>query len=228
LTRTQRKFRTTRKYSYLEPADVITLELDDFTLVVSAQKVKISGGIMEFEAVDADAALYDPNTEGGSVGTPSELVPLLPTYSALMDLPPLLAADDDSGFYWAASGYSVGWTGAQLLTSSDGGISYSVASATDLVATMGSVATALGDWPGGNFVDSMNEIAVSLYPQASALTSATLADLMSSTVNACAVGSEANGFEVIQFKDATLVGTRAYVLLLSRASWLKGRDARSK
>jgi hypothetical protein len=210
LGRTRRSFKTSRKYSYLEPTDVVTLELDEATYVVRIISMKINGGILEFVAVDEDDAIYDPNSAAGAIIDPNPGVVLSgPTFLALMDLPALRSVDSDAGFYVAACGYYEDWAGFQLFVSIDGGATYTAQTASSTEATMGTVPAALGDYTGGNFFDSENEITVNL--RHGTLTSVTDAQIYAGA-NAFALGNETVGFEVIQFKTAELVSGSTYIL----------------
>jgi hypothetical protein len=135
----------------------------------------------------------------------------------LLDIPMLRESDNDPGFYIAASGYSDLWPGAAILRSSDGGISYATVASINVAATMGNVAIALGDYVGPMGYDSVNQITVTLFRTAT-LQSCTDAELLAGA-NAFALGSPTTGYEIIQFKNASLVTGNTYLL----SELLRGR-----
>ncbi len=209
--RTMRTVRLSRKYSYIEPTDVFTVSTDiaDFTL--RALSVKTNDGFIEIEAVDEDAALYTQNAEGAPVEQGSEIVISTPSKLVLMDIPMLRESDDDPGFYVAAAGYaSTGWPGAVVMRSIDGGVTYTTSAIFTTPTVMGNVSAALGNFTGPMGYDSTNSITVTLFGD-DTLQSCTDAELLAGA-NAFALGSPTTGYELGQFKTATLVSGRTWTV----------------
>lgn len=204
MRRNARRFRTTREYAYLTPTDVVTVEDDEATYTVRIEEVRASHGLLEFGCVDEDSAVYEPNSEAGSVEVPNPLTLVGATQLVLLDIPILLTPDEGPGLYAAARGYTgSSWPGARLYMSIDGGGNYSSVGAFSQEAVIGSCVEPLGDWTGGNYIDSINKLRVVLKSGAS-LQSATVEQLLTGA-NICAVGSEADGWELVQFKTAELI-----------------------
>ncbi len=208
--RTRRTIRLSRKYSYLEPTDVITLRTDIADFVVRIVAVKTNDGFLEMECVDEDAALYSQNSEGAPVEQGSEITLVTPTRLALLDIPMLRESDNNAGFYVAAAGYGDTWPGALILRSTDGGVSYSTVGSITTAATMGIVSLALDDFTGPMGYDAVNSVTVSLFGTQS-LQSCTDAELLAGA-NAFALGNATIGYELLQFKTATLVTGKTWTL----------------
>lgn len=203
--RTRRTVRVPRKYSYLEPTDPITLETDAAAFDVRIVAIKTNDAFLELECVDEEIGVYDQNSEGAEIiGAGAEIQTPTPTKLVLLDIPMLREADNDPGFYVAAAGYGAGWPGALILRSTDGGIVFTTVTSITTPATMGNVSTALGDYTGPMGYDAVNQIEVNLFGSASALSSVTDAQLLQGA-NAIALGNPTDGYELLQFKTATIV-----------------------
>jgi hypothetical protein len=125
--------------------------------------------------------------------------------NALRDL------DNDPGFYIAVSSSGKTWPGAVIYQSSDGGASYQSIASIKTRATMGFTLNALGSYEGGNTVDEINQVRVSLLYGA----------LSSVTFDAFLEGARAAliGDELIYFRTAHLNADRTYTL----SGLLRGR-----
>lgn len=209
--RTRRTISVSRKYSYLEPTDVITIRTSIADFVCRIVSVKTNDGYLELECVDEDAALYTQNAEGANVDQGTTLEIVTPTKLVLLDLPMLRESDDDPGFYIAAAGYGANWPGAIVLRSTDGGVTFTSQTNIATAATIGSVTTALGNYTGVLGYDAVNIITVTLFGSSGTLQSCTDQELLEGA-NAFALGSPATGYEIAQFKTATLVSGRTYTL----------------
>ena len=172
--------------------------------------IKTNDAFLELECVDEDAALYDQNAEGANIDQGTTLTLATPSKVVLLDIPMLRESDNNPGFYVAMAGYSNDWPGGVLLRSTDGGVTYGNVGVFSTAATIGTVSTALGDYVGPLGYDAVNQIDVTLLSDAT-LTSATDSELLLGA-NAFALGSEANGFELAQFKTATLLTGRTWRL----------------
>jgi hypothetical protein len=210
ISRTKRTVRLSRKYSYLEPTDIITLRTDVADFVVRITSIKTNDGFLEVECVDEDAALYTQNAEGANIDQGTEIVLVTATKMVLLDIPMLRESDDDPGFYVAAGGYSAGWPGAVILRSFDGGITFTTVATMTTATTMGNVAVALGNYVGPMGYDAVNQITVTLFDDTT-LQSVTDAELLAGA-NAFALGTTALGYEIVQFKTAALVSGRTWTL----------------
>lgn len=208
--RTKRTIRVSRKYSDLEPTDVITLRTDVADFVVRIVAVKTNDGFIELECVDEDAALYTQNAEGAPVNQGSELQATTPTKLVLLDIPMLRETDNDPGFYVAAAGFGDTWPGGLVLRSTDSGVTYSTVASIGTAATIGFVPLALGNFVGPMGYDAANVITVNLLGNQT-LQSVTDAQLLGGA-NAFALGSTTAGYEIGQFKTAALVSGKTWTL----------------
>jgi hypothetical protein len=119
-------------------------------------------------------------------------------------------ADNDAGFYAAASG-DASWRGATLFQSADGGASYqSIATFTN-AATMGQTVNALGDFHGGNIPDELNSLTVRL----------TSGELSSISFDSFIAGIQQAviGDEIAYFRNAALNSDGTYTL----TGFMRGR-----
>jgi hypothetical protein len=215
--RNRRTWATTRAFAHLEPADIVTLEPDDATSYeVRITSIRHGDGMIAFEGVDEDAAVYDQTSLGGTIEDEAPVTLAGPTKAVLLDLPALLDSDDDAGYYAGATGYLPAWPGARLFRSDDGGANYTSATVFFDAAVMGYVyVDTLGDYTGGNFYDASNTLRVTLL--SGSLTSVTDAQLLAGA-NAAAIGNPTDGWEIVQFRDVTYSGG-----LYTLSMFLRGR-----
>jgi Putative phage tail protein len=136
-----------------------------------------------------------------------------PTTLVLLDLPPIGdAAPRDVTLAIAAAGASPGWRRAALLTSNDGGASWTEFGTTALPATMGTSLSSLGGAQAA-LIDRLNKVDVQLLSSAMTLTDADMPALLAGA-NLAMLGGEA-----IQFGRAEPLGAgrwRLSVLLRGR------------
>lgn len=123
-----------------------------------------------------------------------------------MNINMLRDADNDVNIYAAACNADPDgtWRGATVYISRDGGTSYSSAGTFAGETTMGEATTALGNFYGGNIVDEINSVTVSMVH--GTLSSTTNSGILEG-VNLCVIGDE-----ILSFRDATLVAADTYKL----------------
>lgn len=203
-------FSLPRKYGYLEPTDIIVVQ--GYTMRL--EKVTYNGGRLQCEARHDDSNVYTPNVvvtetppSDKEVAVNTEVVLELLGVNMLYDV------DDDAGFYAAvcAENPLATWGGATVFASSNGGTSYSAVAAALTEATMGYTTTALGDFFGGNIVDELSSVNVTLLN--GSLSSTDAAGLLAGT-NAAVIGDE-----ILFFRTATLESNGSYTL----TGFLRGR-----
>lgn len=204
------RYETTVDHSFLalEPADAIEAPIDgrmerlriidtDYTLpgLIRLALVRDDDGVYESYAVGAPAA-YSGTGSSISIPGTADLV--------LLDLPLLRDADNDAGYYAAvqATG-STSFGGAVLYRSPDGGTTYDSVSTFTLEATIGELTDALPVGP-TTILDEGNELLVDGL-STTALESISETSLLAG-LNAAAIGADGR-WEVIQFRDAELVGS---------------------
>jgi hypothetical protein len=206
------EFATSAAYSHLEPTDLATVAKDAATYTVRLTSKDEQGLVIKWRGVLDDASIYAQTAPGADISSNSGAVTHVgATCLALMDIPLLRDQDDSVGHYAAACGYTAGWKGGQIYKSTDAGASYSAYGKSLLhAAKIGLAQTALGAFA-QNIFDESNT--VSVYLHSGTLSSATEAQVLNGA-NAALLGSE-----VIQFKTATLTGTRTYTL----SGLLRGR-----
>lgn len=232
--RTRYRFAVGPEYLWLDPGDIVKIEADNATHLVRLDKVEFGApGLVLAEGVaqritllpfldekadDLDAApIYE---EGEEEAPPDEfptepLGPLTATQLVLLDIPILLDADNDPGFYYAVAGYTTGgWGGAVLFKSIDDGVTYAAHDSMGVAAGIGTAVDVLEEgpttiWDGGNSVNVL-------------MTSGTLVSDTEDNVlagkNAAALGLDGR-WEIIQWRTATLNIDGSYTL----SNLLRGR-----
>jgi hypothetical protein len=213
MERNKRTVATWRKWSKLEPTDVILVDDGEFTYRLRATNKSEQQGVISLEARDDDIATYVSPAIGAPVsGGGKEVRVDGPTRYELLDIPLLRQADDSAAFYVAARGYRSDWRGGRLFRSTDGGTSYAAIQDLARTATLGHAETVLGDYAGGNTIDEINAVTVVLVGGGT-LETITTAQLLNNG-NAAVLGAE-----VFQFKRAVLTAERTYKL----SGLLRGR-----
>lgn len=205
------EFSTGHKYSYVEPADRVALVYGAtrFLLRVLSRKTGKKG--IRFKACTEDPSIYDERAVDRNeyLSTTVELPGA--TIAHFLDLPALLPAHDDDGFYLAGAGDSGGWTGADVYRSQDTGATWQDTATIVAAGTIGTTATALAACPTPQVWDEINTVDVQLIFGALA----TESDL--AVYNGANVAIIDN--EVVQFRTATLLGVNQYRL----SGLLRGR-----
>jgi hypothetical protein len=121
-----------------------------------------------------------------------------------MNINMLRDADNDAGFYAAASSADARWPGAVLYRSVDNGVSYQQVATFTAAATMGRTLNALGAFSGGFLPDEINTIKVSL--TRGTLSSVAYASFLAG-VQAALVGDE-----IVYFRNAVLNADGTYTV----------------
>ncbi len=214
--RVRHRFSLTVEHSAIEPTDVVDIDDGERAYRVRVVDKVQQGPLIGFEAVDDDASAYVVNSTAGSTASSSVtggMRAVALTNLAPLDLPILREADDASatGYYVATSGYGDNWPGCRLFRSIDGGANYSTVQDVETLATMGLADTVLAGFGGGNIVDELSTLVVTL--NSGSLASITREQLLAGA-NLAALGSE-----VLQFQTATLISGSTYSL----SGFLRGR-----
>ena len=198
------------KYSYLEPSDVITVNLRGITHKVRITQTDLGNpGILKCSGVAEKTAHYTSIATGIAGQASSQTLGLSgPTNLVLLDIPILRDQDNDSGFYAAAGGYYSGWPGGVLMKSVDGGQSYTQVASFVNGATIGylTATPTTGDY---TVIDTDNTINVKLY-NSNTLSSVTEIAMLNGA-NAAAIGVDGR-WVIIKFQTATLEGDGSYTL----------------
>lgn len=219
------KYRTPlpRKYSYLEPTDVVAVRGIARRLV---NKEEQGYTHIIFDGVAAVTSVFvSAPTAVPPLGFVPQPVPIPnKTDTRLLDLPLITDDDFSLGYYAAMTGRMAGaWPGAILFKSIDGGVNYNSVGSTADPAGQGIATSTLGDFTGGEVFDEMNWVTVRMTPGSPQLSSSNELGVLNGA-NMAVLGTAANGWEVFQFKNAELVaetagGSRTYEL----SGLLRGR-----
>lgn len=204
--RSRYQLRVDRRHAVLEPADVITVNRNGTAHRLRVQqRAESRSGVIELDCVAEEASLYSQSAAGGSSVAPDATVRVAPTTRLeLLDIPLLRDQDSTQGLYVAACGLAQGWNGVVIYRSTDSGASYDEAAAVVNAAAIGYAQNAMGNFSGGNIVDELSVVDVVLF--SGQLSSITLLAMLNGG-NAALLGSE-----IVQFRDAALIGTNTYRL----------------
>lgn len=204
LERNSFEFQLPYKYSYLEPTDVITLNLDEGTFKVRLVETSTGApGLMKCKAVLELPEIYT-SAAAGEAGTPltATVGYLADTTLNFLDMPILRDADDDAGYYYAC-GPELGstWEGAAIFQSNDDGESYFQIDAAIEESVQGVCTTTLatGEWL---VFDRVNTVTVRLTNTSNTLSSASEINVLNGS-NLCAIGNTGR-WEILKFANATL------------------------
>ena len=207
-------FTVSRKHDKLDPTDVITARSRRLRLTV---RLESATGVIAFDALADHGAIWTQAALAGDAGggfIPPTPIVLHVTDLVLFDVP--LVTDDGPqyGVYIGmADNAGTTWPGATLFVSRDAGVTYTELTSSVTADTFGVSHTALGNFTGGNIFDETNSVSVELFAGSGTLASASEV-LVLNGANVAALGSE-----IIQYKTATLTGTRTYLL----SGLLRGR-----
>lgn len=204
----------------LNPTDVIDVPAFGYQLSARITGIEAGApGIVAVSAVPDLAALYtsvvgaaDPTGIGQDVSAYGA------TKAAIMDCALLQDVDNSLGWYVAATGYTSGWGGGAIYATPDNGATWGIGITvpSSAAATIGYATTQLGSadcrvW------DKANTFTVRLYAGETLSSTTELAVL--NGANAFALGNPSTGWEICQFKTATLNGDGTYTL----SELLRGR-----
>lgn len=191
-------------YSHLEPTDRVTVTgKDGSTYDMRIVKVRNAYPIISCDAVLDDATVIDSRGVTFTAYAPTETVTApSDTQMELMDIPILLDANNNAGFYVATKN---GGDGAAVLSSNDD-VDYTQETVIEEDAVFGTTTTALNDWGGPPIVDHRSSVTVNVGAGtlSSSTRTAVLDDLL---INLMLIGDE-----IVQFITATLISTGVYKL----------------
>ncbi|MDX2073499.1 MAG: glycoside hydrolase TIM-barrel-like domain-containing protein [Alphaproteobacteria bacterium] len=213
LSRVSFEFTLPPKYAALEPADVITVNASGVAHTMRILTMRLVSGGIEVSAVAEDIAAYDfYQIPGEGILADTDNATLPETELELLDIPALPGDNETQAFLRiAATGKSAGWNGAAIYRSDDDGANYTRLVDATSASAIGTASTALPSGTTAVF-DDANSVTVLLIGNTSLQSVSALAVL--NGANAALLGSE-----IIQFKNATLVGDNTYEL----SGLLRGR-----
>lgn len=206
-----------RKYSYLEPTDVVAVrgiarrftnkEEQGYTHIVF-------DGVAAVTSVFVSAPMAVP-----PLGFVSQPVPVLnSTDVLLLDTPLVMDTDSEVGFNAAMAGRKAGlWPSAVLMKSIDGGANYASVLSTGTPSTFGVATTVLGDFLGGNIFDELNSVQVRLTAGSGELSSSNRLGVINGA-NMAILGSE-----LLQFRNAELLAVSGDTKSYRLSGLLRGR-----
>lgn len=213
LEREKITFLLPRKWTYLEPTDVVTAA--GYRVRVT-DKGETTRGVVRFDGVVTAPYVFSQSAVAvpGLAPPPTPPPPTTATDLLMLDIPLVGDGDFPNGYYAAMAGHNPGaWPGATLFKSIDGGVNFDSLLVDVIPDAIGVTTSALGTYSGGNTFDELNSVGVQLNGGSPDLASASMLEVLNGA-NECLIGNE-----LVQYKTATLTGTRAYTL----SGLLRGR-----
>lgn len=214
---------TTLRWAKITPATLVQVR---GRIIRVREVTETPGGVINFQGVLAAPSIYTQEATGSpasGVVSQEPMRPLVSTRLVLLDLPVLSLGHYPYGFYAAMAPASEGrWPGANLYKSLDDGVTWTAIAVTQVAATIGitadsptgspSASGTLSDYLGGDVVEE-ESICVVLGREQDVLTSCT-PEALEAGANLCAIsrGGSGGAWELLQFRDATLIEERTYLL----------------
>jgi hypothetical protein len=212
--RTTAATQVTDRWAGIEPGRVYVIETGaGFEALRVTRKTRGANGVIELDLRRDRPDIYRSTNPGGDGNPPpNELELPGPTTLVLLDLPILLDADDNAGFYFAVAGEGPGWRGADVLRALEISGDYDEISPVGYSSTIGSTSGVLDDGPTSGF-DDVTELVIVLDSDGMTLQSVT-DDQLDDGKNACFVGDPADTTrgEILQFGNAEMIAARTYRL----------------
>jgi hypothetical protein len=223
VSRNRHQIRLDHSWLHLEPGDAITAPIDG-----RQERLRIVGvdlalpGLLTIESVRDDDGVYVSYALGtpGGAGAGGAVATIGEATVVLLDLPALRDEDNDAGYYAAIDSNGTTFSGAAIFRSPDFGTTYDEVGATDLDATIGTLADALPPGP-TTIIDEGNTLTVTGLDD-DALESIGAASLLAG-LNAAAIGADGR-WEIVQFRDAELSGSPDAWLLTGLLRGRKGTE----
>ena len=210
IERSALEFKSGWKFIGLDPADVVTVNLDNGT----SYKVRLvdvdlgSDLALEFKSTLEDTATYSSVVEGDGGSYPQKKPPASSASKFFVLDTPLLRDQDDTGgayslLYVASAGYGQeGWPGSTMLKSADN-LSWSdIASFSD-ETTWGSLSEVLGDTTAPFTTDETNQIVVTMVTNSDQLQSVTQLQMVNGANPAIIYNPSSGKSEIVQYRDVT-------------------------
>jgi hypothetical protein len=190
----------------LTPTDIVQLDLRDFSRRLRITKIERQSGRLNITALSDRVSSYTSSVTGPALRPPTRPPSSFagPSTLAVMDIPALVDTNDQLGMYFAVSGASTGWSGAQVQISTDGGATF-----TQLVnirrycrigVLMGDVTSALVGPP-----DTTNVLEVDFGTLAPDLPSYTEAQWLSERGGIAILRGDGSA-EIMQYRNAVPLG----------------------
>ncbi|MFO1152741.1 MAG: phage tail protein [Rhodospirillales bacterium] len=219
--RSQFEFSLPARFLGLEPTDVITLSLNDGT-VLTVRVTAVDIGVdftLKVTAVSQEMALYQSAITGDTgLGGVSDAIAVVGGTLALFPDLPLLRDGDAAGdtvhrqYFWAG-GYADGWPGAIVYRSADGvGFSYLAKVPKSQAIRYGLAETALPPPASPWATDTDNALDVVMLRGAEYLASISDDELLGGGNAALLFNPDTSLGEVIQFRDVEALGDDRYRL----------------
>jgi Putative phage tail protein len=202
------------KYLVLEPCDIIQFVYSGITFEDRLVEANAGQGFaLDLKAMSDGSFAYESTAKAGIGESVFSGAPEVqaPTLLFLLDIPLMRDGDANpggTGFSFGMGSAIRGWPGAVLDRSPDDA-TFSQIDKSNLPVTFGRANNQLGVPAAPWVLDSTNTLTVKL--AFGTLESAT-DDEIAAGANALLIGNNANGFELLQFKTATLIAEGTYTL----------------
>ena len=192
----------------LEPGDVLRLDRSGTERTLQVRRIEEAGRI-SIEAGVSERSLQTPAVQAARRQHMRRPVVYGKPAARLLDLP--LIAGDEAGFGARLAAFADPWPGRLAVFRTSSAESFSLLQTVERRAVIGRISAPLA---AGRLAvwDRVNRITVNL--DGGTLSGST-DELVKAGANLAAIGAEASGWEIVQFRDAELIGDNSY-----RLSWL--------
>jgi len=198
-------FALPRAAQAVEAGDVCDVTVRGLTRTLMVTRIE-DGAARRIEARSIDPAILSPTPDAPRVHPPRRTAPPSPPEVMFIDLP--LLTGDEPPHAPRVAAFARPWPGAVAVALGAAGAGFLPRQAIERAAVMGELTAALGPGPLWRS-DRANSVSVRLF-------GGTLASLpeiaMLNGGNVAAIGSAETGFEVIQFRDATMLDASTWRL----------------
>lgn len=211
------------KYAYLNPADIVTLQLPNKTLVeriLGASKSLL--GPQKFKSIPERAAIYTQALPGGGGGRPPNPVGTPSNIELwLADLTPLRFEDNGLGYYVAGCPRGVGSFKGFFEYQEVAG-EYELVTGFEQASMIGVIVGSFGAPPVPGVPDYTNTLTVDFYFDSGEIQSRPFTDITAAALNVLAIG-EGNNVEIVQYQDAVQQSTSSpYVVRYQFSTLIRG------
>jgi len=183
----------------IEPGDVCDLAVDGGIATILVTRIE-DGLVRRIEARSVDPAVLSLTAEATRANPPAPADDPAAPLVVLLDLP--LITGSEPGWQPRIAAFADPWPGAVSIALGTAGTGFVTRQGADRRATIGELTEPLPGGPVGRW-DEANGVMVRLYGGTLA---GAPAEAILNGANLAAIGTEAAGYEVVQFREATLTG----------------------
>ncbi|HSQ97664.1 MAG TPA: glycoside hydrolase TIM-barrel-like domain-containing protein [Rickettsiales bacterium] len=199
------EFKLPPKYIYLNPSDVITLNINDTDIILRLANIKINeDNTITIKAVKCDNSLYNFEKEEESYEDIETILPTSETNIQVFELPAIeniLTDIDKPEVFFTTNANEKGWTGCAIYSAKTGSSNFNVINESKTNSIVGTCLNTLGD-ARPYYFDYSNSLYVGFSDMVNTdvLETADMFDLLDGE-NLALVGDEIIQFKTVELQD---------------------------